>query len=416
VNDLVQVELKALGICNENAEGCEVKLKRVVVDFKTIKPSELFSDGWLNEDSVLCWNNYTEGLNDTIKGELPAGKNMAMVFESNRWMGKVSVNINGSEIVLDLYKLADTNQYLYQIPHHTTPHHLISPPQKIFPKVFRDMDEKAFMSRYNIKEYHIDFFNNVSQICDFSDKTVLEVGGSNMPKQLTHGLLGAKKWVCVDKPWGQHFIDWPDHYGSIPIYDISEKKLQQALEEDDYIIFNCYAQDIPDNFVEQFDICISTCSFEHIVTLRTALKKIHMSLKPDGMMYTTFAPIWSSVGGSHYWIDNNLNFVNHSIIPNHAHLLKKNEEIYDILKSSYPDASDNQLEIWADQIKNGMKELNRLFFEDYEKIFYESPFSHYYMEAFCPQEVDAKTLKILTRIYPGYKRFDAWGIELYAIK
>jgi SAM-dependent methyltransferase len=267
-----------------------------------------------------------------------------------------------------------------------------------------------------MKEYHIDFFNSVSQICDFSGKTVLEVGGSNMPRQLTHGLLGAKKWVCADKPWKQHLIDWPEHYNSIPIYDINEKKLRQALNENDYMIFNCYAEDIPDDFAEHFDICISTCSFEHITLLRTSLKKIYNSLKIGGILYTTFAPIWPSTGGSHYWIDSNLNFATRNIIPPHSHLLKRIDEIYDILKNNYPNATERQLEEWANQIKNGMKELNHLFYEDYEKIFSESLFSRYYMSAFCPQEIEQKSLAVLTYMYPGYKRFDAWGIELYAIK
>lgn len=32
----------------------------------------------------------------------------------------------------------------------------------------------------------------------FKDKIVLEIGGSNIPKEITLQFLGAKKWICVD--------------------------------------------------------------------------------------------------------------------------------------------------------------------------------------------------------------------------
>ena len=52
--------------------------------------------------------------------------------------------------------------------------------------------------RYAVEQYQIDSFVRMTGICEFRGKRILEIGGSNLPVELTRDCLGAKEWVCVD--------------------------------------------------------------------------------------------------------------------------------------------------------------------------------------------------------------------------
>lgn len=52
--------------------------------------------------------------------------------------------------------------------------------------------------RYAVEQYQIDSFVRMTGMCEFRGKRILEIGGSNLPVELTRDCLGAKEWVCVD--------------------------------------------------------------------------------------------------------------------------------------------------------------------------------------------------------------------------
>jgi SAM-dependent methyltransferase len=269
-------------------------------------------------------------------------------------------------------------------------------------------DERCtyFENTFHLLGYHTAFFSAAQQHIDFRGKKVLEIGGSNMPRELVFDELGASKWVCVDTPWVDHLKAWPDHYATTP-----QLKFDQTSPER-YIIYNGFAENIPVNF-EQFDVCVSNCSFEHINNLWPVLGNIYRVLKPGGLFYTRFGPIWSCSQGSHFWRDEAFCFNHPEPIPSYAHLLLSYTEIVQILLDAKFPALD--AEKWAYAIKNGSG-VNRFFYEDYEGLMKRSSFIKYTIVPYATKMVDAEVQKNLIVKCAPYTRFEVWGIEIVASK
>lgn len=150
-------------------------------------------------------------------------------------------------------------------------------------KTILDDEYADWINNYNLMNYQIDFFNELCSRVEVKNKKILEIGGSNMPNQLIIDKLGVKNWVSVDKPWQVHLDVWKTHYKSIPQFNfLDHGNVDETLSKYRYVIYNEYAENIPDSFFEQFDVCISNCSFEHINNLVTVLNRIYNSLKKVG--------------------------------------------------------------------------------------------------------------------------------------
>lgn len=102
--------IKALGEKNAAAKGSEIWIKSVVIDGKEYKPEQLFSEGWINENSYLKWRNYDQPfeMKDTIFAAVPRGKDIDILFDSNKWRGQVLVQ-RGQVLsyVIDCYSNSD---------------------------------------------------------------------------------------------------------------------------------------------------------------------------------------------------------------------------------------------------------------------------------------------------------------------
>ena len=82
-----------------------------------------------------------------------------------------------------------------------------------------------------------------------------------------------------------------------------------------------------------FDLIVTYSTFEHILDIEKALVEIKRVLRPYGMFYTEFMPIWTSVIGHHfidefsgYWDYNNL-----LLIPPYSHLYMSRQQMHDCL-------------------------------------------------------------------------------------
>lgn len=144
----------------------------------------------------------------------------------------------------------------------------------------------------------------VSKI-DFRDKVVLEIGcgdGSMLRKIAELHRPSFIRGIDV------HLDSW---WSSAP----SKGENWEIRQED----ATCLSA--PDNY---FDVVISVATFEHINDLRTALSEIKRVLKPGGVFFTEFAPIWTSIVGHHYnfWIYEDVD-----LIPPWGHLWMNEDEM-----------------------------------------------------------------------------------------
>ncbi len=103
------VTITAKGERNAEAEGGEIWLKSVIVDGKEYKAEEFFSDGWIQEEGYLKWRGYNRpaGFRDMITGQIPAGKAIKLVFDSNKWRGIASVDTKTEHLTIDTFDSGD---------------------------------------------------------------------------------------------------------------------------------------------------------------------------------------------------------------------------------------------------------------------------------------------------------------------
>jgi len=275
-----------------------------------------------------------------------------------------------------------------------------------------------FKKHYNFMDYHIKFFNELSSKIDFSGKAVLEIGGSNTPTDLAFDLMGAKKWVCIDKPWKSNLKSQCNHYSKIPLHKFKDIKLCDALASSDMVIFDEFADEMTLEFYGQFDICVSNCCFEHVNNLPRVLCNIFYSLNEGGVLYSKFAPIWSAPNGNHIRInDESLSFSlwhikNYPKELWHSHLYMGYKNIYQHLASNY---SDEVAVKYSHLLKNGIG-LNKLMYEDYLFIMQQSLFSNKSVVPTYTHDIDEMIMTKLRGLYRGYYRFDVAGVTIQARK
>lgn len=205
-------------------------------------------------------------------------------------------------------------------------------------------------------------------------KRILEIGGSGLPYMLTNVFLGARQWVSVD------FIDWGGGYQkNFSNQKSFDKKTLYSAEEInridwdyDNIVIDGDANKILPEIVHDFDIVISINCFEHVDDLDTLIENIYSVLKNDGILFSVFGPIWSCAVGHHMSISNQLHFnSDNNLLAQHEHILYSKEEIITYLKEN--DVSEDEISMVLHKIYE-KKDINRLYYRDYLKIFANSKF------------------------------------------
>ena len=263
-----------------------------------------------------------------------------------------------------------------------------------------------------IKDYQIAFINHINKLFCFKDMRVLEIGGSNTPREIIVDKMQIKNWVCIDEPvWKSE-----KHKNSMKFYEMSSFSLEEAMNTNTYFVCRGLTDDITPQFFGKFDIVISNSCFEHIQNLAYALKMIHNCLVIGGILYTEFGPIWSSQYGSHFTLASpELYHSKPGIIPPFSHFLHSRKEIYELLLGEL--GFHQELESWAEVIKNGScGNLNHYFYEDYEYFLDNSPFTKKVMYPSFTHEVNSQLIERLKGICPNYERFDVGGIAMLAVK
>ncbi len=279
-------------------------------------------------------------------------------------------------------------------------------------KIIKNKNLSTLVQENKIGSYQKDIFERLVSTINLSDKTVLEVGGSNFPKDLTHDFLNVKKWVCVDLIEGYQIAQNKEHYNSTILTSFDDPNLEKKIKENDYIIIQGNICDINKKLYNFFDCCISSCSFEHIDPLDKAIDKIYSALKNNAILYSNFGPIFSCKYGAHYWYNTESNFNKQEECLDYIHLLLDNDELYKYLHDHFDAVKANVL---FDHFVVSPR-INRLFYDDYVTIMNNSLFKHISIEALYRIEVEPAILEKIYKRYPGNSNFDVYSIELIAKK
>lgn len=173
---------------------------------------------------------------------------------------------------------------------------------------------------------------------DLAGAAVAEIGGS-MPTELVdrHRVAG---WVAVDPGRG-------------PVEDLGGRyRVERARAE---------AMPLPDAGV---DAVFSSNAFQFVDVVAT-LAEVRRVLRPGGLLYAHFGPIWSAVDG------HQLEYVQHegrdlvfwrdTLLPPWAHLAYDRAELTAVLASALP---ADLVDVLVGHVHDSAT-VNRLFFEDY---------------------------------------------------
>lgn len=187
-------------------------------------------------------------------------------------------------------------------------------------------------------------FSQFVKSYDIKGKKILEIGGS-IPEHLVSQV---EEWVSVD-PFNENTVS------------------------NQYTYIKGRAQDIPYQD-EYFDFIFSSNCFHHIANFGEALEEMYRVLKPAGIVYSAFGPIWSAPDGCHLenipFNNQVINFWEEKIVPNWFHLVYSYKELNTILQSAL---SKEKAFAVADYIYFS-NWINRMSIFDYESALKNSLF------------------------------------------
>jgi SAM-dependent methyltransferase len=159
---------------------------------------------------------------------------------------------------------------------------------------------------------------------------------------------------------------------------------------------------------------LSITAFEHVTDLDVALREMHRVLKPGGLLYSDFGPLWSGSVGHHVYAVVNGVEARHfkpgkNPVPHFAHLLLSPEELRTAVLQKdwvFPTLADAIVD-WI----HGSGDLNRLFYEEYIGVFEASPFTIRHL-APVREHVPRSTQKRLEAACPGFRDFGVRMVEV----
>lgn len=257
---------------------------------------------------------------------------------------------------------------------------------------------------------------------DTRGKRILEVGGSNLPRDYLFDTVQPSQWVSVD-PIPETTLARMRTGEAEPYLDhlraVGLSSFEQAASEPDrpYTIIAAPIEHAGTTLIGRFDLVFSVACFEHVHKLDSALTVIHGALRENGALWSQYSPIWSCIDGHHCgWITEHrkAEFVGtaQGLIPPFGHLLYREDEMRSHLGPFY---EPEQLDMAIHAIYR-TDYINRLFFDDYVRIATESPFEEVDLRGVWPASPTTQTAEQLSRLYPGRSGFEYQGIELCAHK
>lgn len=278
---------------------------------------------------------------------------------------------------------------------------------------------EPYKARFGLS-YQVNFLRLMDSVTSLAGKRVLEIGGSNLPRELVFEGLGAKQWICADalSVYSIHDVreENPllrDHYARTRVFRPDDDPA--AVLAEDYAIVDCEAGEIA--FEDHFDIAISICAFEHVHRFPIMLDRVHAALRMGGQLMSLYSPIWSGLNGHHVVgvVDaagNEIDFTSTAFIPPWGHLLLSPPELYRFLceRTDPKAAADVVYEV------HNSTQVNRLFVEDYMAYVEHSKFRVTNVTPLAPRPPPEDIEQVLRARHPGRRNFDATTIFIHAAK
>jgi SAM-dependent methyltransferase len=230
------------------------------------------------------------------------------------------------------------------------------------------------------KEENEKFWSRFGRKPDLTGKTTLDVGCGHGSLCVNMALSGAKKVVGVDI--------------NTDLINFAKENLKtnypQLLE-----IVEFYAVDLNDYSKEEhFDYIVSKDSFEHIIDLPSMIEAMKLRLKPGGMIYTGFGPLYNDFYGDHKRTECKIPW---------RHVICSDEKIIRRLNKTRQVPIQSIFDLG----------LNKLSLADYRRIFKESGLKIVFFKVNQSEHFVLKLFKLISFLFPFLKEYFAHNI--YAI-
>jgi ubiquinone/menaquinone biosynthesis C-methylase UbiE len=249
-----------------------------------------------------------------------------------------------------------------------------------------DLEQRAFfeglLRRHSPRWQERIRFYWANQAFGLVGKDVLEVGG-RLPAEFV-AAANPSSWTALDP-----------------------KNADETVEA--HVLKRGDAADMP--FPDDaFDLVFSSSAFEHIAQLAKSLSEMHRVLRPDGIMYSDFGPIWSAANGHHMRGPAVASLKKAGLLPfpDWGHLTMSLSELRSYLSRGLePDESAG-----VERAIHRRPSLNRWFYEDYVHSFHASPFQVVRIDPKIGEEPPDDVKDILRRRQPGRSNFHVNGFRV----
>ena len=190
-------------------------------------------------------------------------------------------------------------------------------------------------------------FERFASLVPLHGLRVLEIGG-RLPAALTES-RGVRRWCSVD-PRNTH------------------------AESSEYAALRGIAEELPLDR-SSVDAVFASNSLQHVLRPEAALAEAARVLKPGGVLYANFGPIWSAPDGSHVeafvFEGQRYDFWTHTLLPAWAHLVLDRGELTELLSAIHGNRFAAAIVEWLET----SKWTNRLTLRDYARLCERSPLS-----------------------------------------
>jgi SAM-dependent methyltransferase len=118
---------------------------------------------------------------------------------------------------------------------------------------------------------------------------------------------------------------------------------------------------------DQYDLAVSFAAFEHFQRLPEVLRETHRVLRPGGLLYAHFGPIWSGPDGHHLWVGHagrSYNYLN-TTLPPWCHLLMTPAGLLEFCVPRHGRPASERIVSYV----YDCPDQNHLFYEDYLEAF-----------------------------------------------